>query len=290
MSTMGTIERAEQFIWLNARLLERQLFAHLFRGASREPALAALRAYQNADGGFGNALEPDKRCPASQPIDVEIALRVLDDLGLDDALARRACDWLTTITTAEGGVPFALPSIRDYPRAPWWDAPDDPPASLNPTASIAGLLHKHGFRHPWLERATAYCWEAIAASPLAEVHELLCILLFLQYAPDRPRAERELERVGQRLVAGGLVELDPEATGYVKKPLEWAPAPDSPARRLFADEVVAAHLDKLAAEQREDGGWPISWPPLSAAVELEFRGWVTVQTLKTLRAYGRLPA
>jgi hypothetical protein len=290
MGATGIIERAEQFIWLNARLLERQLFAQLFRGGPREPALAALRAYQNADGGFGNALEPDKRSPASQPIDVEIALRVLDDIGFDDALARRAGDWLATIATAEGGVPFALPSIRDYPRAPWWDAPDDPPASLNPTASIAGLLHKHRLQHRWVERATAYCWAAIEASPLEEVHELLCILLFLQHAPDRPRAERELERVGQRLLTGGLVELDPEASGYVKKPLEWAPTPDSPARRLFADAVIAAHLDKLAAGQRDDGGWPITWPPLSAAVELEYRGWVTIQALKTLRAYGRLSA
>ena len=290
MSAHGIIERAEQFIWLNARLLERQLFGHLFRGGPRESALAALRAYQNADGGFGNALEPDKRCPTSQPIDVEIALRVLDDLGFDDAIARLACAWLTTITTAEGGVPFALPSIRDYPRAPWWDAPDDPPASLNPTASIAGLLHKHSFQHPWLERATAYCWDAIAASPLEEVHELLCILLFLQHAPDRPRAERELERVGQRLLTGGLVELDPEATGYVKKPLEWAtgagqPRPPSVRRRGHCR--APGHARGRAAR-----GWRLA-DHLAAAQRgrrAEYRGWVTVQTLKTLRAYGRLPA
>ena len=77
MSEHGIVERAEQFIWLNARLLERQLFDHLFRGGPRESSLAALRAYQNADGGFGNALEPDKRCPTSQPIDVEIAMKRL---------------------------------------------------------------------------------------------------------------------------------------------------------------------------------------------------------------------
>src|SRR5439155_9887030 len=139
--------RAADFIWKNARLLDRQRFAHHFRGASATPVVAALRAYQNADGGFGNALEPDKRCPDSQPVDVEVAFRVLDELGDEtvwrDPLIARALEFLATITTPEGGIPFVLPSVRAYPRAPWWNADDHPPASPNPTAAIVGLLRKH---------------------------------------------------------------------------------------------------------------------------------------------------
>ena len=66
-TTADRLARAGEFIWLNARLLERQLFACLFADGPRDPVLSALRAYQNADGGFGNALEADKRCPSSQP-------------------------------------------------------------------------------------------------------------------------------------------------------------------------------------------------------------------------------
>ena len=58
---------AETFIWNNARLLERQLFTYLFHGGSSQAVIAALKAYQNPDGAFGNALEPDNRCPGSQP-------------------------------------------------------------------------------------------------------------------------------------------------------------------------------------------------------------------------------
>src|SRR3990172_12263696 len=108
------LERAGHFIWRNARLLERQQFAYLFAGGRREAVVAALGAYQNTDGGFGNALEPDKRCPDSQPVDAEMALRVLADVGADEAdapMLRRLGDYLTSITTAEGGAPFALPSI-----------------------------------------------------------------------------------------------------------------------------------------------------------------------------------
>ena len=39
----------------------------------------AVAAYRNDDGGFGHGLEPDKLAPASQPLDVEVALERLVD-------------------------------------------------------------------------------------------------------------------------------------------------------------------------------------------------------------------
>src|SRR6476661_5154691 len=123
MPTESTVlERAADFIWRNTRLLDRRRFSHLFLGAATSPVVAALQAYQNADGGFGNALEPDKRCPDSQPVDVEVALRVLDELGDDSVwrvgIVERAIDFLAEITTPDGGIPFVLPSVRAFPRAP----------------------------------------------------------------------------------------------------------------------------------------------------------------------------
>ena len=156
------LESAQTFILSNARLLERHLFAFHFRQGNPDPVRSALLAYQNADGGFGNALEPDKRTASSQPIDQEVALGVLDEIGFEAPIALQICDFLETITTAEGGVPFVLPTVRDAPRAEWWNTDlEAPPASINPTASIAWLLHEHGIRHPWLDRATNYCWQYI---------------------------------------------------------------------------------------------------------------------------------
>ena len=60
------LESAETFILNNARLLERNLFAFHFQGGHGQKVLSALLAYQNQDGGFGNALEPDKRTMTSQ--------------------------------------------------------------------------------------------------------------------------------------------------------------------------------------------------------------------------------
>ncbi|MEM7333543.1 MAG: hypothetical protein AAF490_15750 [Chloroflexota bacterium] len=281
------LDQAETFIWQNARLLERHLFAYFFKGGSRENVVEALRAYQNDDGGFGNALEPDIRCPDSQPVPVQHALEILDAVGFDKEIAQQSCDYLMTMTTAEGGVPWLLPSARDYPRAPWWNTEDVPPASLNPTAAIAGLLHKNKFVHEWLNLATAFCWSKIAELAATEMHEAGVVLNFLFHVPDRDRAEKELARFVESMMAAGLV-ADIDSTEYVRKPLDWAPTPDHPLRPYFKQADIEANLENVIAGQQPDGGWDIPWPPLSPGCHVEWRGWVTVEKLRLLQANGRL--
>ena len=281
------LERAEEFIWKNARLLERRLFEFHFREGSPAAVVDALRPYQNADGGFGNALEPDIRCPDSQPVPVQHALKILRTVGFDRAMVTDACDYLLTITTSEGGVPWLLPTALKYPRAPWWQTGEAPAASVNPTAAIAGLLHQNGFRHEWLEAATTFCWSKIADLELTDPHDVGVVLTFLHNVPDRARADVELARVVGQLLSGDLV-ADVNAEGYVFKPLDWAPTPDHPLREHVEPAEVAANLDLLAVGQQQDGGWDITWEPLSHACELEWRGGVTLDALLTLRANGRL--
>lgn len=280
--------RAEAFIWSNARLLDRHLFAFHFRGGPREAVLHTLRAYQNPDGGFGNALEPDIRCPESQPVPVQHALEVLDAVGPEPALIARLCDFLQGITTEEGGVPWLLPSALGYPRAPWWQTEAGLPASLNPTGGIVALLLKHHVRHPWVERAAAYCWARLEAGLPTEMHEVGTALEFLYHASERERAEAMLARLVARMQEQGLI-APAGAAGYVRKALDWSPTPDHPLRPFIPAAAVQAHLDELVAAQLDDGGWPLTFPATSPAVEQEWRGHVALRTLLTLRANGRLP-
>lgn len=104
--------------------------------------------------------------------------------------------------------------------------------------------------------------------------------------PDRDRADRELTRIGVRILASGNVALDTSTEGYVHPPLDWVPTPHSFGRTLFSDDVLRAGLHALAAAQQPDGGWPISWIPISSGVELEWRGHATVGALVKLRAYA----
>lgn len=283
------LAKTRDFMLRNARLLERRRFAVHFEGGDGADAVRALAAYRNRDGGFGAALEPDKRDPSSQPVDVQFALETMDaDGAFDRQMALSACDWLQRVSTAQGGVPFALASVNDFPHAPWWQTEANPPANLNPTAAILGMLLKHRVEHGWIGPASAFCWNAIAKIDRTEFHELMPVLAFLAHVPDRARADKAMREVLGRIAAPGGAELDPDAAGYVHLPLEWAPSPDSPCRVLFSDSVIAQHLAALGAKQQSDGGWPISWDPISPAVELEWRGIRTLEALRTLKAYGAL--
>jgi hypothetical protein len=287
MQTTDTFAAARDFIQREGRVLERRLFATVFEGAPAEGVLAALAAYRNADGGFGNGLEPDKLCPDSLPIDVETALRTMAVAGVtDETMVTRACDYLATVAR-DGAVPLATPVIESYPRAEHWSdwayRPD-----INPTGGLAGLLHELGAAHAWRDEATAWCWDTLENGLPGEAHALGEALVFLEHVPDRERAAAVAAGVGAHLPKVTMLRLDARDPGYGVTPLHYAPEPTSPWRALFSDETIAAHLDRLASDQQPDGGWALTWEPPSTAATLAYRAMVTLHALQVLAAYGRL--
>ncbi|MEV2270511.1 hypothetical protein [Nonomuraea africana] len=279
---------AERYLQLNARLIERLRFEALYRGGSKERVLQVLRGYQNPDGGFGHAMEPDLRGPSSQPEPVEVAFWILDELdAFDDPMVAAACDYLASVTTKDGGVPFVLPTVKEAPHAPWWEPQEDPPGSLIPTASIAGLLHKHGVKHPWLESATSFCWNALARIDETTPYHARAIVTFLDLVDDRERADAEFARLKEAILA--TVTMDPFAEGEVHFPLDFAPAPLRHLS-LFSDETIEEHLDALARLQAPEGGWEPNFLMWTPVVRHEWGGYLTVARLNTFRAYGRSTA
>jgi hypothetical protein len=276
------------FIRRTGRLLERRLFATCFEGAPGQGVVDAVRGYANDDGGFGHGLEPDKRCPASLPIDVECALAAMATANtVDLPLVHGACDYLAKVGVA---VPLAFPVIEDYPRAEHWSAWTYEPG-LNPTAGIVGRLYELRVDHPWIEAAAAWCWEQIDTAELpTDAHALAEVLGFLAHTPEQDRARAAAAKVRDALAGASWFKLDPDDTAYGLSPLTVAASADSPWRGLFADEVIQAHLDRLERDQQPDGGWPVAWEPPGEAALLEWRGIVTLESLRTLVSYGRLDA
>lgn len=282
---MDIFGAGKAFIEREGRLVERRLAAALFDGADAEGVVAAVGAYRNADGGFGHGLEPDTRCPASLPICVEAALDALWEVR-SDAFVAQACDWLATTATPQGAVSLASPIIEHYPRAEhmteWTYQP-----SLNPTAGLAGRLHRAGVRHAWLDRAGEWTFNALATGFGEDSHALLEVSLFLAHVPDRERASTISAKVPGWLADAKWFLADASAEGYGVTPLHFAPTPDSPWRSLFTDAQIEGHLDRLAGMQQPDGGWAITWEPPSVAATLDWRGIETLRALRVLRAYGR---
>jgi hypothetical protein len=293
---------ADRFLLSQARLLERRLFATCFLGEPAELVVSAVGGYQNPDGGFGHALEPDTRCPASLPIYTEVAFQALAtavgdgadaaDIGATD-MVLRACDFLASAAAkvdAGGGVPLAFDVIESFPRAAHWTDWTYGPG-LNPTAGLVGLLYQLGIDHPWREAGAAYCWQQLESNGLpGDAHELSELLVFLEHVPDQDRAARHTADLAAHLPRVAMLNLDPDARGYGLTPLDLAPVAGSRWRSLFPPELIDVHLDRLVRSQQDDGGWPISWEPPSDAAVWEWRGMVTLKALRTLTSYGRLTA
>jgi hypothetical protein len=166
------------------------------------------------------------------------------------------------------------------------------------------LLHKHGLRHAWLERATAFCWQASAQLVERAVHaserlprlqlvyEARAVVTFVDHVPDRSRAEQLATALGQTLTRHKFLATDTHASAEANEaaaPLDFAPTPNSLARRWFDDTTIAKQLDALIASQSEAGGFDVPWLIWTPITGLEWRGIHTVERLKTLRAYGRFP-
>ena len=275
---------AESFIWRAARLLDRHRYTLLFGGGSTEPVLDALRGYRNVDGGFGHALEPDLRCPASQPAPTLHALAVLDEAGAADSeLARDARAWIVSIAAKDGGIPSALRGFEHYPHAPWWSA--QPGSFL--TFELAAVHYDGGVTDDeWLGRATEWCWRSIETTEQPGAYWLKNALRFLDAVPDEERARVAIASLATRVelpvrVGGG-------EDGEELRALALSPRPGSRSRDLVSEGSIEAHLDAIESGQQEDGGWTFDFLAWSPAQATEWRGVVTIEALTCLRDHGRL--
>lgn len=285
----NTFESGASFIWQNARLLERSIFEQNFLNASPSRIINILRTYQNDDGGFGHALEPDLRCPESQPLFVEFGLRTLYDCKLrDPGLAAKACEFLSRQADLKEGIPLVFPSSRRYPHAAHMDGPYAEHPSMERLTSLVGLLKYQGINHPWLEQAVETCVAFIEDNNFTDAHTVLNAFCLVEALAGERTVEQLFNKLSADLLKASFFNLDPHARTYGLTPLTFAPSPTSFCRRLFTDDQIKAHLDALVAQQDPDGGWPIQWEPPAGTSRMEWRGYKTVLALTTLRAYGKI--
>jgi hypothetical protein len=256
------VRAAVTFVSGSARVLDRRRLDLLLGTGTPEAVLAALDGYANDDGGFGWGLEPDQRCPESQPSGAMHALEALvEAAAVDSPRVPPLLAWLQRQTLPDGGLPFALPMRDPTGSAPFWTVVDPTASALQTTSQVAAQAHRLARRRrdvadsPWLRTATDYCLAAIERMDDAPpAHELLFAVRF----------------------ADAL------------HPLNFSPEPDDASRRLFAPGVIAADLGRLAAEQQPDGGWRVDFASYSPMAGVEWRGYATVEAVGVLRRNGVL--
>ncbi|UCG22978.1 MAG: hypothetical protein JSW55_12465 [Chloroflexota bacterium] len=301
--TPESFAAARAYIMSHGRPVDRVRFAYHFEGGDSAPVLQALAAYQNDDGGFGHALEPDLRTPASSAIATSTGLAILREVkaAAGEPLVADAIRYLLYSYDAARDVwPIVPPAVEDAPHAPWWTYADSEASFdgflVNPRAALVGHLYHFDPGQEMLAAVSRSLLAHMGTIPDddMDMHDLLA---FLELAEaDNVPADLRQEVVSKlrRTVPHALASDPAQWTDYTLRPLQVAPAPDS----ILASEVdraaVDANLDWEIERQSADGSWDLAWSwdfvdaAAWARAENDWKGYHAVNTLRTLAAYGRL--
>jgi hypothetical protein len=279
MTTPTPITRARAFFADWSRALDRAHFAYHFDGGSLDDLLATLGRYQNDDGGFGHGLEPDITAPGSSPFATELALTLClqADVPRDHPLLSRAVAYLEATQTDDGDWRFT-PAVLTHDIAPWfagWTWPN-----LNPGCTIAALLGELGLGSARLHRRAADLFDRLAtpADLLSDQYYSVRPYAFY-FLPETSHPQAELYRAG--LLWWLIRQHHNNSLADAGHFFDYVRTPHSYTGRHLPPAIVAAQLDRLAHEQAADGGWPSPYAE-------HWRGWITAQSLLTLRHFGRI--
>jgi hypothetical protein len=300
--------RARGFLHTEARPLERVSFELVFGGGSVDAVLTELRKFQNHDGGFGQALEPDLRTPTSSALCTEMGLRYLAewDVPADQKMVQAAVKYLLESFDSDARVWRVIPEdANDHPHAPWWH---DEGGSLArtfddflviPRAGILASLHHYAELVPadWLSMVTEQTVATIMQLDIEKFGGGGDTLTYALRLLESPGLATQLKtRLEPRLreITDAIVTRDPQAwTGYAAPPLKLAPTPDSTVANLLVKDLQI-YLDYLINQQTPEGSWEPTWnwgesfPDDWGKAQQEWRGILTFDTLVSLKVYGRL--
>jgi hypothetical protein len=295
--TPAAYRSAAAFIKTRARPVDQRLFEYHFESGSADAVIAALANYQNSDGGFGHSLEPDFRLAISSPMASTVAFQYLVEIGAhpDHPVVRAGIGYLlNTFDSAHHVWPSVPPAVNDVPHAPWWHHAQ-PPERFQPNCSAECIAYLNAYPALvppiFLAEVNALAMAHLVNMPDEfEMHDLLCYLRLAQEIPT-PLDILILSKLRRAVPA--LVTREPaQWSAYSVKPLTLAPTPYSPLTDLLED-LLPMNLDHEIEHQSPAGSWlpTWSWPTYRETwpeVSLEWQGYLTVKTLHTLQAFGRI--
>ncbi|GAB4210045.1 MAG: hypothetical protein OHK0022_42300 [Roseiflexaceae bacterium] len=291
-------QSAVAYIKAHARPLEQALYAYHFEGGSLEAVLGELARFQNPDGGFGHALEPDTRLADSSVLATTVAFQKFRELDVPAShpLVQQAARFLLDSYDSEQHVwQIIPPNIDDAEHAPWWEYSGDPEKMrVNPRAEIVGYFYDYPELFPATLRdeLTAELLEQGAAQHEIEMHELLCYVRLVE-TTRLPEGVRERFLAFVRPAVERSVGRDPGQWGeYGLAPLSVVSSPASLFYPDFAD-LIPLNIARDAAAQSQEGFWqpPWSWAFASEsgwqAAERDLRGMFTLNALLVEKRFGQ---
>ncbi len=292
-------EQAGAFLRSEARPLEVVRFESIFYGSDISKVLRELAKFQNADGGFGHALEPDLRTPESSVLCTSIAFQIMRDheVSRDHEMIRKAVVYLAgTLNQSELHWRIIPKSAETAAHAPWWKQEGREQEyrafSLNPTAEILGIMIDYA-EPDYVDEMWKRILDVLGSAKSIEMHDLICCLRLLETKNLSEEKRSELHQQLFRLISSS-VSLDPEEWGgYCLRPLQVASSAGSPFLHGM-EKAVSKNLDYELKSQQADGAWHPTWswgdnyPDSWEFAKKEWSGILTLEKLKVLKSFGRI--
>ncbi len=302
-------QEVARWIYQNARPLELLTWQYLFEDGDRKRVVDVLMTYQNTDGGFGHALEPDNWNPESSPYTTHYAISLLKRINLTDLehpVYQGIKRYLSSgVHFNDRGWLFSIPSTDRHPHAPWWTYDE----KANKTESIglsAGLIsfvlrffpensHLYDQVLPIAKSLMRQLLEnhSFGEMGLAGLAELYQTLMEQKIRIDQMD---QVCGVLRQRISQSIVHDTRQWTSHVVRPSRYIKDPSSP---YYAEHeaIMNRELDYLAENRNDQGVWNIDWSwydlnqryaPQFAISENWWKAVTAIETILLLREFNRL--
>lgn len=281
--------RAREFIHKNARPLDSSLFNYIFEEGSRDAVAEELSKFQNSDGGYGNALEPDFRLQASSPMATSVGLQYCKviDASVSEYIVSGAIQYLLSTYDREHGYwPSTYLDVNNDPHAPWWNLEEVKPPTEerwgNPCAELAGHIHRYKSLVPndFIVDLNRRIQENIESSE--HIDGLYNVMCWERAYREFPESLQSMASEKIRKTFEKIAPLKQEDLGEIR--ILWL-APDSEAILLSYPENVYNLMHQEIERQSDDGGWWPTWKwgqyeDVWPIAEKEWAGKITLDCLR----------
>lgn len=255
----------------NARELELNLWSCLFEGGSKEAVVTALMEYQNADGGFGHALEADNWNPNSTPYTTSVAINLLQSIEFIDLEHPIYQGIMKYLESGEGfleyGWCFSIVSNDDFAHAPWLSYSEEfnIVESVGLTAELVAFVIKYAEKNSILYQRAVKLVDSLLTKMMSEqelgvmgVGGYIVLLETLQQ--DKPKGYNYdlLQERLDFLVHDTLEKNAKDWSTYGMFPSDYIKSPKSIYYKQNK-ELVEKEIQYLIDTKPTDDVWGITW-------------------------------
>lgn len=300
------INKISTWIHKNARELEIAIWKYHFENGNKNDVVNALLYYQNEDGGFGNAVDPDNWNVNSLPYATLFVINILKDIEFFDMqhpIYLGIKKYLDNESYFPNGWTFTVPTNNNYPHANYYKYNED----YNKTESTGIIL---GFCSFIIE----YYRETKIYSSVIKLVDSLVDMIYSDNLGDMGPAGYitlinamkkvnfegynydKLELRLKELVNNSIQRNTEQWPFYGYRPSDYVKSKDS---IFYQDnkDIIEVELDFLFDTLPNDDVWPISWswsdnnekyPKESAISGNWWKAIKAIERVAFLKNFGRL--